>query len=359
MKILHVLTSPRAEGTPRLVLDWLSVKDYEQEVLFLTAKGELKENFQKHCVWQYYNESFPLRVKNFAKVIRLVKNTCKARKPDIVIAWPLGFSHFIAIGAWLAGVKKNIAHAGNPAGESFVGRYIHSWLSFNIGNLFGNKVIACSDYVMESFKKIPFVPSANIFSVYNCANINRFILKESIERSANFIMVATLEKHKDHRTLLHAWKVIENAGVESKLLIVGDGSLRDQLCNLASNLGLKSVSFMGSRDDVPSLLHRNAFFILSTTSQEGFGTVLIEALAAGCLVIASDVPACREVLQNGKYGILTPVANAVQLATVLLQCLQNGYKKLSDKKLKEQIEYASLYTPEKMIERYLKIAEGS
>ena len=70
MKILHVLTAPRAEGTPRLVLDWLSLKDHEQEVVFLTDQGELKLTFEKTGVWQHYNTNFPLKFTNGPKIIQ-------------------------------------------------------------------------------------------------------------------------------------------------------------------------------------------------------------------------------------------------------------------------------------------------
>jgi glycosyltransferase involved in cell wall biosynthesis len=58
-------------------------------------------------------------------------------------------------------------------------------------------------------------------------------------------------------------------------------------------------------------------FVLATTYDEGFGIVLIEALAAGVPVAASDVPACREVLENGSLGILFQPASADALATAL------------------------------------------
>ena len=63
---------------------------------------------------------------------------------------------------------------------------------------------------------------------------------------------------------------------------------------------------MDSRSDIPKLLANADIFALSTTAEEGFGIVLIEAMAAGLPIIATDVPACREVLDNGKAGILVP-----------------------------------------------------
>ena len=64
--------------------------------------------------------------------------------------------------------------------------------------------------------------------------------------------------------------------------------------------------FFGSRTDIPNLLANADIFALSTTGEEGFGIVLIEAMAAGLPIIATDVSACREVLDNGNAGILVP-----------------------------------------------------
>lgn len=357
IKILHVLPSPRAEGTPRLVLDWLSVKGYDQELLFLSPKGELRDVFEATGVWQYYNTDFEPRFKSAALIIALVQRICKDRKPDVVISWPLGFSHWIAWGARRAGIRKNIAHAGNPAGSSFMAKYVHSWISFTIGRLNGNIVIACSDYVMNSFKRIPLVSSKNIFSVYNCAQIGRFIVNSNeptSSRKRDFIMVATLEPHKDHATLLKAWKIAQGELQDSHLLIVGDGTLRPSLEALALELALKNVHFMGSRKNIPELLHQASYFVLSTTRQEGFGTVLIEALAAGCQIIATDVPACREVLQGGQLGMMIPLADPETLAAGMVRTYGTT---LSEERVTRQISYVLGFSPEAMMLKYLTLAD--
>lgn len=351
MKLLHVLLSARPEGTPRLVLDWLKVEEYDQELLFLFADGEIKSEFEQAGVWQHYNTAFIPSIKNAFKIVQLVQMICEARKPDVVIAWPLGFSHWIAMGASRAGVTKNIAHAGNPANEDFVGKYIHSWVSLGIGNFYNNLVIACSNYVRESFIKIPFISERQFATVYNCINIARFIqpLPANIIRNNDFIMVATLEKHKDHDTLLRAWALFSDSHNSSRLFIVGNGSLKDELTELADRLRLQNVFFLGSRNDVPDLLWKCNFFILSTTVREGFGTVLIEAMAAGCQVIASDVPACREVLQDGKFGTLVKARDALALKNAMLKVIREP----TNSSLAERLNYAASFSARQMVDNYI------
>jgi glycosyltransferase involved in cell wall biosynthesis len=255
LKILHVITAPRAEGTPRLVLDWLTQEEYAQEILFLKADGELRKEFESHSVWQYYNDKFRLSFRNAIKVVKLVRSICKHRRPDIVMAWPFGFSHWIAIGARLAGVKFNLAYAGNPAGEDIMRKYVHPLIIASLGLLAGNKVVACSQYVQRSYTSLPFISRNQFTYVYNCTQLEKYLPTTIADRQQGAVMVATLEAHKDHKTLLEAWRIIEGKGFKVPLKIAGDGSLRNYLKDYRVNLDLKQVDFLGSRNDVPALLH--------------------------------------------------------------------------------------------------------
>lgn len=353
MKILHVLTSPRAEGTPRLVLDWLSVAGPEQELLFLSPSGELKEAFEKTGVQQFYNSNFALKFVNALKIVKLVRDICLERQPDLVISWPMGFSQWVHSGAKVAGVKKLIVHAGNPPSAGLLKRYIFSYVSFWMGYILGSKVITCSQYIQREFASIPLLSRQQFHSVYNCCNISKFEMGQRHSASDLAIMVATLEDHKDHATLLKAWKLLEANGTGFRLQIVGSGSLKETLEALAVNLQLKRVEFLGTRSDIPYLLCQAKLFILSTTRQEGFGTVLIEALAAGCNVVASDVPACREVLQGGTYGILVKPQNEHALANAIVLAMAND---ISTEENERRKVYVKQFTPEIMMKNYLQIA---
>src|SRR5262249_3313107 len=77
------------------------------------------------------------------------------------------------------------------------------------------------------------------------------------------------------------------------------------------------VEFLVSRCDVPEQLGEIDVFAFSTTEKEGFGIVLIEALAAELPIVATDVEACREVLQDGRFGSLVPFGDAEALAAEL------------------------------------------
>ena len=352
MKILHVMISPRGEGTPRMVLDWLKVKGHEQELVFLEPAGTLLPEFEATGAWMYVNRDFPLRFTAGMKVLRLVKKISNERKPDLVISWPMGFSQWIHLGARMAGVKKLIVHAGNPPGSSFFHKYVSTYLSFWTGYLVGNKVITCSNYLIDKFNRIPFLSREQFICVYNCFRPERFMLNGVAKDPNQAIMVATLEDHKDHKTLLHAWRIIEDGGHPFTLKLAGDGSMKQELLSLHAELKLRQVEFLGSRSDVPELLNRSKLFVFSTTIQEGFGTVLLEALASRCKVVASDVPACREVLKDGKYGMLIEPANAQMLAKSIIDAMLSPD---NENTVNEGVAYAAQFSPERMLNQYLEI----
>ena len=120
-------------------------------------------------------------------------------------------------------------------------------------------------------------------------------------------MVARLDPIKDQATLIRAFAQVVKEHPRAELWLVGDGTRAAELCELAAAEGVADgVVFWGPRSDVPELLGQMDVFAFSTSRDEGFGIALIEAMAAGLPVVASDVPACREVLGSGAAGVLVP-----------------------------------------------------
>src|SRR5690606_8082838 len=234
----------------------------------------------------------------------------------------------------------------------FASRYLASYFTFWSGIILGSKVIACSKYIRDEFVRIPLLALRQFYWVHNCVDAKRF-QRETLSRDKAAIMVATLERHKDHQTLLKAWKLIEERGPLSELRLAGDGSLRNRLKMMADDLNLRRVKFLGSRSDIPELLNQSRVFVLSTTPQEGFGTVLVEAIAAGCVIVASDVPACREVLDHGAYGTLVEYANSEKLAAAIATALED---ELTEDMKRKRREYLELFTPSALMKKYLQIA---
>jgi glycosyltransferase involved in cell wall biosynthesis len=137
--------------------------------------------------------------------------------------------------------------------------------------------------------------------------------------SLQMLSIGRLEPQKDYPTLLRALRLVRDRGAAVRCSIVGDGSLEAELRSLARELDLIGVvEFVGRRNDVPDLLRSCDVLVLSSR-YEGMPNVVLEAMAAGRPVIATDVPGVRELLDDGRVGLIVPVGNPPALAEAILR----------------------------------------
>jgi exopolysaccharide biosynthesis WecB/TagA/CpsF family protein len=132
-----------------------------------------------------------------------------------------------------------------------------------------------------------------------------------------FVFVGRLTAQKDPRTLLHAMAVLLQRR-DARAIIVGQGALRPVLEDDAARLGIgHAVTFAGFQaDPLPWIGHADA--LVCPSRYEGFGNVIVEALACGTPVIACDCPhGPFEILLGGLFGRLVPVGNAPALAAAM------------------------------------------
>ncbi len=131
------------------------------------------------------------------------------------------------------------------------------------------------------------------------------------------LAVGRLEAQKDYPTLLRAFALLRQKR-EARLLVLGEGPLRPRLEALAQALGIAdAVDFHGVVENPYPFMRRSAVLALASR-WEGFGIVLVEALACGTQVVSTRCPGGpAEILADGKYGWLTPVGEPQPLAEAL------------------------------------------
>lgn len=131
------------------------------------------------------------------------------------------------------------------------------------------------------------------------------------------LAVGALIGAKDFPTLLSAFALLRQK-CDARLLILGEGECRFELQQQVKQLGMESSVFMPGfvRDTVP--YYRQADLHVLSSVCEGFGNVIVEALAAGTPVVSTDCPSGpREILSDGKFGRLVPVGDIVALAVAM------------------------------------------
>jgi glycosyltransferase involved in cell wall biosynthesis len=126
--------------------------------------------------------------------------------------------------------------------------------------------------------------------------------------------------------LLHAFSRIASAFPDVQLMLVGDGPLRADLEQLASELQLRDrVVFAGAKDraDVVEMLHGCSIFALPSRS-EPFGIAVVEAMACGKPVIGTRTGGIPEIIDDGEDGLLVEPDNPDQLAEAILRLLSDA-----------------------------------
>jgi glycosyltransferase involved in cell wall biosynthesis len=199
-----------------------------------------------------------------------------------------------------------------------------------------SKVIVISDAVkvfIESQFRIK--SSQDIHRIYygislsDYENISDELVKNQKDKwSNNFTIgvVARLVPQKSLDTLIKALKILIDNNRDIHLVIIGEGELFEDLKRLTVELNVeKNVQFMGKRSDIPFLMSCFDLFVLPSI-YEGLGLVLLEAMAAGKPIVASNVSAIPEIVRDGIDGILFKPKDYTSLAKII--------KKFLDKEIK-------------------------
>lgn len=164
-----------------------------------------------------------------------------------------------------------------------------------------------------------------------------------------FLAVGRLNPQKDFPNLLSAFAQVRKQK-DARLIILGEGAEREKLEALIDRLGIKDdVSLPGFVKNPYAYMKQSSCFVLSSR-QEGLPTVLIEAMACGCPVVATNCPSGpEEILDHGTYGSLVPMDNSEALAAAMLKTLDNPPTKES------LMQRADEYSTEKVVANYLSL----
>jgi glycosyltransferase involved in cell wall biosynthesis len=325
MRVIHVLQGLHAAGIEHLALQLIAHSPAGTQGVLLNLDPEaqaLRQAFQRCCERGQLETILDRKGRDGLGLAMTCWRVFRRQRPQALVLY--AFSRpmlWVALAARLAGVSQMRAHIGNAAPVEPAAR--RRWLQLlRWFQRLGVVALPCSEAVDRSFAPLPnglrlgpVVP--NGCDVEDVAMRSAAVRNQRGPSAPVVLMVARLDVIKDQPTLLRAFAQSRQPGWQ--LQLVGDGPRRGELEQLIDELDLTDVvNVLGRRDDVPEHLGSADLFAFSTTAAEGFGIALVEAMAAGLPVIASDVPACREVLADGAAGLLVPAGN-VQAWTSALQ----------------------------------------
>lgn len=342
IKIIYFIGSLQLGGAERQLAELatrLDKRKFDVEICCIAQGGPLVKYVEQYGV--------PVRIFNFYLVrgklnpysyLHLVRELwriyryIKKSRPDIVHAY-LYTAYIVGIAcARLAGIPVTIASRrslGYFKDNSFFKQPLE-----NIINKFTDYVLVNSEAVKQDVLRRERIDPRKIHLIYNGVDIQRFQQPVNVgteirrqlgipEDCVVIGVVANLIPYKGHKDLIEAGRIIKDKFPKARFVFVGrDSGIKQPLEALIQSYHLEEMFiFTGDRTDIPELMQ--AFDIVALASyEEGFSNVILEAMASGKPVVATNVGGNPEAIVNGETGFLVPPHSPEALARALLPLLR-------------------------------------
>jgi sugar transferase (PEP-CTERM/EpsH1 system associated) len=324
IKILHVLHSFNMGGLENGVVNLINNSDkniFDHEICCVTKSGNAALRL-KNCIPVYEmhkQEGNDWRL--LPKLARLMKNI----KPDIVHTRNWGTvdgivaAKFARIGAVVHG--EHGWNMDDPAGQNIRRRIARRLLSGIV-----NHFVAVSEDIKQWMINSIGIRNTKVSKILNGVETDKFYprdnigIRNSLGFSSEDIVIGTigrLDPIKDQHLLLQAFSRLKHEQKKLRLLLVGDGPEKRNLESVRKRLPIGDrVLFLGERDDVDKILSAFDFFVLPSRN-EGISNTILEAMATGLPVIATDVGGNPELVKHGCTGLLFPPGDCEALVNAL------------------------------------------
>jgi len=307
------------------------------EIVLITSnfkKGIIKnEIFQPRIVKERSFLIIPDRISKALTASKILVNELKKSNHKNTIVLSLQGSSLAILVSKLLGFKIIVRNAEDAISSTFFAEnkfqsLIVLFLKIILYNL-SDKIISNSKGSGNSLKKI-FIKEKKIFPIYN--PYLKKIYKNSRKKRYKYLLsVGRLTKQKDFNNLIISFSLIKDQIPNYKLIIIGDGQLKNELQSLIENLDLKKrIILTGWKKNLKKYYLSSKLFVLNSL-YEGFGNVLIDAINYDLPIITTNCKSGpNEIINYGKGGFLTPIKNPKLLSKQILFCIKNY--KLAQKK---------------------------
>jgi glycosyltransferase involved in cell wall biosynthesis len=334
IRVAHILGDLEFGGLQRQVLTLIrELPAYSHAVVFNSpTRGPMYDDYAATCRMVQCTYARGRITSALAYIPRLAREL-KDFAPDVVVAHLFGNHLVVAAAAKLARVPATYGVSANDPVHHAGSRW-RPMLLAQVARPICRGEIAVSEYVGTVLRSQLGLPARRVHVIANGVDVDEIARRADTGRAGTvrpageyrLLMIALISRAKDHETAIRAVAMLRERGHPVTIDFAGDvrrRERRDALEALAAQLGVRdAVRFLGPRDDVPELIGASDVVVHSTHS-EGFGLVLLEAFASRTPVVATDVPACREVLDNGSCGLLVPRRDAAALADAVIQLLHD------------------------------------
>ena len=312
MKILFLIDAISAGGKERRMIELfkglIAAGDYDITLISFTPGVAYPYLFDMPIKLIEFKRDGKKDLSIFSKLYKVIKSI----QPDIIHSWGSMASFYSIPSLILFRRARFINGIIADAPEKLTIKDKH-YLRGVLTYPFSDAIISNSFAGIRSYK----APVNKSYCIYNGMDFSRFIdlapkkpLMKSIGlQEDQFLigMVAAFEERKDHETVIRAAAKLQESTDKIKILLMGDGNLRSDMEELAKNLKLKNVLFLGRLADVENYVQLLDVGILTTNNTvhgEGISNALIECMAMGKPIIGTSGGGTNELIVDGENGYL-------------------------------------------------------
>lgn len=288
-----------------------------------------------------------------------ISQFCRIKKIDIIY---LHSAHAVALGLYCKWFYPRIKIIAVRRVDFKVNKNLFSRYKYNSKKL--DHIICISNYIKQVLLSCG-VPEHKITVIHDGVLMDKYynlpvpveFRKKSKIPEKNIVVgtVAAMVGHKDYPNLLNAAKMVINKNPLITFIAVGDGPDYKKIKALAQNLKLKNnFIFTGFIEEIGPLFKVFDIFVLAS-KQEGLGSSILDAKAAGMPVIGTDAGGIPEIIQPDQDGLIVPKNNPTRMAEAILRLAEND--KLRIKMGKQARVNAEEFSIFKNVERNIKLIE--
>ena len=328
-----MLTASYGGGAERLILDQSRFHDRDKfNIHIITLReGNIENEFRKLKSVKYLCLNVPkgFRLSALFKLISFIRKN-KIKLVHAHLIEPEIYT--VPLKIFIPGLK--IITTKHNANEFKKKRYIG--LLCKITSIFADKIISVSDEIKNFSIRYEFIKPDKILVFYNGIDIQKYKKIKSAEKLSeirkkyglkdnDFLVgiVGRLTKQKGHNILIRAAELLKDKISNLKIMVIGEGELRQSLVKEVSKRGLQEkLLFTGHVDDMKKI-YAILDILCMPSLWEGLSVVLLESMSMKKLVILSDLPNNREVAEDGNEAVYFQTGNHEELADKIFYYYQN------------------------------------
>jgi glycosyltransferase involved in cell wall biosynthesis len=332
VKVSILLPDLRGGGAERVNIDLaheFARAGYEVEFVLRQARGEFLEEARK---------AFPvtdLAVPRVRFLLPKLVSYLKMHRPDFLIAamWPLTVIAPIAQHIARSSCRVLVSEHGMLSAQYRDWGVLHRAVlrvSTGIGYRLADHRVGVSTGLIQDMASLSRMRIGRFHVIHNPVPSHPEPSAETVRdaasrwcspRGARIVTVGSMKAVKNQPLLLRAFAQLDFPN--ARLMFVGDGAEREALLSLAEELGVADRVILAGFQPDPTPFYKTADLFVLSSDYEGFGNVIVEALACGTPVVSTDCPSGPgEILDHGRFGRLVPVGDANALANAIREALE-------------------------------------